>query len=486
MRLAYFSPLSPQRSGIADYSEELLPHLAAQGAQIDLFVDGFEPTNAELRARFPVFDYRAAPRQLRRLDDYEAVVYHMGNDERYHAGIYEAARARSGVVVLHDFALQTFFLGLARARGDMSVYLDELEACHGRDARDEAAEALARGAAPSFYAQPVAFPLNCSLARNAEGIIVHSEWSRARLAVVAPATPVAVVKHHVVAAPRKESRAGALIDDALMEDAEASIEERNAGGRESGIEFSSSRRVGSGSSRGIEIASFGHVTAEKGIGRVLGALAALRRDYEFHFTLVGQPDGFDVRELIRAHGLTDRVEVTGYIALAEFKARLAACDIAINLRERTVGETSGSVCRALAAGAPVVVSNVGWFAELPDDCVIKIDAGDTGDAQLRAYLARLITDEGLRQRIGANARRYARTEHAIERSAAGYLAFLRRIIAERPRRRFVRRVADELAACGVREDDEGLLGGVAAEVARLAPARIFEDAEGSVGEFKDM
>ena len=50
MRLAYFSPFSPQRSGIADYSEELLPHLAAQGAQCDLFVDGFEPTNAEMRA----------------------------------------------------------------------------------------------------------------------------------------------------------------------------------------------------------------------------------------------------------------------------------------------------------------------------------------------------------------------------------------------------------------------------------------------------
>ena len=29
MKLAYFSPLGPQRSGISDYSEELLPYLAA-------------------------------------------------------------------------------------------------------------------------------------------------------------------------------------------------------------------------------------------------------------------------------------------------------------------------------------------------------------------------------------------------------------------------------------------------------------------------
>jgi glycosyltransferase involved in cell wall biosynthesis len=457
MRLAYFSPLSPQRSGIADYSEELLPHLAAAGAEIDLFVDGFEPESAEMRARFRIFDYRAEPRQLKRLGDYEAVVYHMGNDYRYHAGIYEAARAHPGVVVLHDFALQTFFLGLARARDDVSVYLEELEACHGRGARAEAAEALERGAAPRFYAQPVAFPLNCRLARDAEGIIVHSEWSRARLAAVAPATPVAVVKHHVVFEPQKEMSACETREDS---GAGGLSEEKGADG--------SRWRV-------VEIASFGHVTAEKGVGRVLGALASLRRDCEFRFTLVGQPEGFDAREVIREHDLADRVEVTGYVALAEFKARLAACDIAINLRERTVGETSGSVCRALAAGAAVIVSNVGWFAELPDDCVIKIDEGDAGDEQLRVYLARLIADEGLRRRLGANARRYALAEHAIERSAAGYLAFLRRVVARRARRRFVGGVTDELAACGVREEDETLLRGVATEVARLAPARIFEE-----------
>ncbi len=55
MRLAYFSPLNPQPSGISDYSEELLPYLAAQ-AEITLFVDGFEPTNRAIRDRFTYHD----------------------------------------------------------------------------------------------------------------------------------------------------------------------------------------------------------------------------------------------------------------------------------------------------------------------------------------------------------------------------------------------------------------------------------------------
>ena len=60
LKLAYFSPLNPQRSGISDYSEELLPHLA-RGAKIDLFVDGFRPTSVEVRERFQWLDYRAHP-----------------------------------------------------------------------------------------------------------------------------------------------------------------------------------------------------------------------------------------------------------------------------------------------------------------------------------------------------------------------------------------------------------------------------------------
>src|SRR6267143_5475152 len=149
MKLAYFSPLGPQRSGISDYSEELLPHLAA-AAEITLFVDGFHPVNRELTARFEVCDYRRQRSSLRRLEQFDAVVYHMGNDHRYHAGILDAMQQRSGVVVFHDFALQDFFLGLARERDDLRIYIDEVAACHDDAVRREATETLARGGTPAI------------------------------------------------------------------------------------------------------------------------------------------------------------------------------------------------------------------------------------------------------------------------------------------------------------------------------------------------
>src|SRR6185503_9285313 len=189
MHLAYFSPLGPQRSGISDYSEELLPHLS-EAADITLFVDGFQPTNRDLVSRFPVLDYRRQRSHLRQLDRFDAVVYHMGNDHRYHTGIYEAMKQRSGIVVFHDFALQEFFLGLARERNDLKLYLDEVEYCHGKQMRNEAAESLDRGALPAILNSPIDFPLNHRLAKSAEGIIVHSEWSRSRFGVITPNIPL--------------------------------------------------------------------------------------------------------------------------------------------------------------------------------------------------------------------------------------------------------------------------------------------------------
>ena len=439
MKIAYFSPLNPQPSGISDYSEELLPYLAAY-AEITLFVDGFEPSNPEIRAQFTHCDYRRNPGVLQTLGDYDAVVYHMGNDHRYHAGIFEVAREHAGIVVFHDFALQDFFLGLAQARGRIEVYLEEVAACHGYEATREAAEALERGSTPPLLARPTDFPLNCRLARDAEGIIVHSEWGCARFARVAPSIPVAHINMPIKPLPASRS----------------AREAREANGTPAGA---------------VQIANFGLITPGKGIEKALRALSLLKADHNFHYTLVGEPNSFfDVRALVREHGMDDRVTITGHVRLDEFERRITATDIALNLRERTVGETSASLCRLMAAGVPAIVFNVGAFSELPGDAVVKIDQDENAEALLQAYLRRLIEDSSLRERIGQNARRHILSEHNIEKSAAKYLAFIREVIALRPRKQFLRNVADEMSLLGVRANDEALLRGVARDVAVLVPA----------------
>src|SRR6266545_6624429 len=439
MKLAYFSPLNPQPSGISDYSEELLPYLATE-ADITLFVDGFEPSSPQIRSRFTYHDYRRHPSVLQTLHDYDAAIYHIGNDHRYHAGILEATREHPGIIVFHDFALQDFFLGLAQARGNVEVYLEEVAACHGYDATREAAEALERGTTPPLLARPTDFPLNCRLARDAEGIIVHSEWGRTRFARVAPSVPVAHINMPIKPPP-------------VSSEAKPGPEERGA------------------ASDVVQIANFGLITPGKGIEKALRALSSLKADHNFHYTLVGEPNSFfDVRALVREYGMEGRVTITGHVRLDEFEQSMAATDIALNLRERTVGETSASLCRIMAAGVPAIIFNVGAFSELPNDVVVKIDHDEYADALLEAYLRRLIEDASLREQIGRNARQYILARHDMQQGAASYLSFIREVIALRPRKQFLRNIADEMFLLGVRTNDEKLLREVATEVAVLVPA----------------
>jgi 2-polyprenyl-3-methyl-5-hydroxy-6-metoxy-1,4-benzoquinol methylase len=176
-----------------------------------------------------------------------------------------------------------------------------------------------------------------------------------------------------------------------------------------------------------------------------------------------------VRRLIRDHKLTDLVDVTGHVSLEEFKQHMRETDIALNLRERTVGETSGCLCRLMGLGVCSVVADVGWYGELPADSVVKVPLDSRTDSLLTAYLERLIEDEPLRTRIGRNARRYAQTHHAVERSAMAYLEFIDRVIARRAKRAVVAGIADDLVRLGAVASDEALLQSVAREVSILLP-----------------
>ncbi len=74
-----------------------------------------------------------------------------------------------------------------------------------------------------------------------------------------------------------------------------------------------------------------------------------------------------------------------------------------------MGETSGTAIRALALGKPLVVSDVGWFAELPDDVALKVPVDDDEVDTLVAALDLLASRPDVRAAMGAAALELART-----------------------------------------------------------------------------
>src|SRR5207247_3555789 len=115
---------------------------------------------------------------------------------------------------------------------------------------------------------------------------------------------------------------------------------------------------------------------------------------------------FPIQPLIRSLELSAHVRLLGFTELEDFTGYLSACDIVLNLRYPTVGESSGSLLRALGLGRAVLVSDVGSFREFPDDVCLKVPVGPGEEEIIFEYLNLLTSRPDVAQAMGRQARCY--------------------------------------------------------------------------------
>jgi glycosyltransferase involved in cell wall biosynthesis len=368
VKVAYYSPFPPERSGIADYSALLVP---------------------ELRKRLDVHVVKRGRTRPPRGTDVS--LYHVGNNPDGHDWIVDALRRRRGVVALHDFVLHHLIGGMTIGRGDTDGYLDAMQREGGVVGR-MLGHAVVDGLIPPLWEDRAhEFPLAGTILDQADGLIVHSHYVEQRARESGYPGPIWRIPHP--AAPPVE------IPDANLP-------------------------VG----RGPIIGCLGNVNPAKRIPQVLEAFARLRRTHpQALIVLAGSPSpGFDLERALDAAGLTEGedVLVRGWVPENELWSVLAASDVCVNLRWPTMGETSGAAVRALALGKALVVSDVGWFSELPDDVVVKVPVDRFEVDVLAATLERLADDDALREHLGHTAREHVAKEHSLERAANLYAAAL--------------------------------------------------------------
>ena len=315
-------------------------------------------------------------------------LYHVGNNPDAHGWIVEALRKRPGVVVLHDFVLHHLVAGLTIGRRDGHGYLDAMEREGGVVGRLLGHGVLDKRIPPLWESRPEDYHLAGEVLDLATGLIVHSHYVEDRARAAGYEGPVWRIPHpaweHAPVAP-------AQLEGAPL------------------------------------IGSFGNVNASKRIPQLLEAFARLRRDRpDARLLLVGAVSpGFDLDRRLQRLGLSgEGIVREAYVEEERLWALMAACDVCVNLRSPTMGETSGSVIRQLSLGKPVVVSDVGWFAELPDDVALKVPVGDGETETLYAALELLARDEGARAAMSAAGLELVRREHDLARAADLYAAAL--------------------------------------------------------------
>ena len=178
MKVAYFSPMPPEQTGIADYSALLLP---------------------ALRERIDVTVVRRGARKPPRGAD--VALYHVGNNPDAHAWIVDALRRAPGVVVLHDFVLHHLVAGMTVGRRDGHGYLDLMEREHGVVGRLLGHGVLDKRIPPLWESRPEDFPLATFVLEHATGLIVHSRYVRDRARAAGFDGPISVVPHPAWPAP---------------------------------------------------------------------------------------------------------------------------------------------------------------------------------------------------------------------------------------------------------------------------------------------
>jgi len=396
MRLAYFSPLPPQRSGIADYSAELVPCLA-EHLELELFVDEGVRVDPEIRDRFPVHGERAFPGLWER-GRFDAVLYHLGNNPDFHSRIWRTLTAYPGILVLHEAMVHHLVRGMTLSKGDLEGYVEEMRYAYGRTGQGLARRSLDTGIPLDVWSYPLfERAVDASLA-----VITHNEFTRQRVLASRPLARTSVIPHHVslgeLGTMDRESARAAL---KLPPDA-------------------------------FVLASYGFITPAKRLEVTLRAFARLRKERpDALYLLVGEVSPhYDLAGILTPE-LSGGVVLVGHTELDDFLRYMVAADVAVNLRYPTAGETSGTLIRLLGLGKPVIVSNLGAFSEIPDGACAKVDLDESEEDLLFSYLQALAADEGLRRAMEENARNHV-APHTPAASARAYAEVVRSVVEERP------------------------------------------------------
>lgn len=415
--MAVVTPWPPDASGVARHAQRLVPKLAAhydisivpetQGAARGAAVDGWKTV--------------AATEILSGARTFDRIVYNIGNNDDFHLEARRLCAQVPGVFVAHDLDLR----GLMGARSQAAAEFTEMRSY------------LERGF--TAVGDPSA-PAGLSVFARGLGVIVHSR------------TALDLVTRYVTRA----SGRGPLAFRAplvLLRDVDSPSEAAKA---QLGIDPSA-----------VVIATFGVIAAHKGIETVIAAYRELGKPVGTVLAVVGGGGSPEYLDDLAAHAEGLPVTFTGHVADDVYDLWVSACDVAVQLRPTTMGETSGAAIEALAHGCAVVVEGSGSMSELADHGAIVVPS-PLVSSDLAAVLTNLVTDSSLRHAHASRGKEAIRARHLPAEVAAEYVGAIEAAYRENWIPRPGPELSDDSLACIAANLDSGRSPGISIDVSRLS------------------
>ena len=443
MKIAWLSPFRKYGSGIGQFSAAACEGLVRGGHEVIVFASDLGPADEPCRSNLPIVRLPDSDHEtvLRSLDDFDLVAYNMGDHPLYHRRIYDLFRKHRSIVILHDLVMRNFFEGyfLRPDASRLPELLEMMEYCHGPQAVDWMRD-LVTERVEALWTDPrlLEYHMAKAAVSHAHGVVVHSEYTRARVAEFA-GSPVA---HIHFPAPD-------LAEEALQWGPPPAAE-----------------------GRPVRLLTLGYVTPNKLVDLVIeciGASPTLRT--RVAYTVVGAIWDLAYRdrlyELVERLGLGDVVRFAGPVSGESLREHIREADLIVNLRNPHQGESSWSLIEVLFAAKPTVVWNHGSYAEAPDWAVRKVASRE----ELSTSLEELCREPGHRKYLGDQARRYAVETFDTEAYGRELVAFAKSIRHERIILDLADRVGHRVGEMGVDPAMPTMLDRVSSEIALIAEHR---------------
>lgn len=332
--LLYVSPFWPMRSGISEYSEALIRGLK-EYFELTLLLDHYTPEKGEIKENYKYIQYNAG----KRYPEYDYIIYNFGNNPEFHSYMYEMLKDNPGYVILHDFVLYYLTVGYYAERGTLLQKIYELEGLEGILKVKDSLAGFHENNLLAHKHLAAELPLNEEVIRWAKGIIVHSQYSRNMI----------------------HARDGKK--DVLVIQLVQTFEQRESIGYKQLYHMREEFHIPEDA---YILGSVGLIASSKQNELVCKAVNLYNQKHtdKIYYVMVGNGNYVD-------DYLGDYIKKTGFLDNDAFYQAANDCDAIMNLRYPYNGEASATLIQCMDMKKICVVTDIGWFSELPNDCVVK-------------------------------------------------------------------------------------------------------------------
>jgi glycosyltransferase involved in cell wall biosynthesis len=382
MDILWYSPIDIESTEIARYSSQVLPFVAGL-ANIVAVQDGDPAVDQDptwwREIRASLTRQGDAPRGQAPIP-----VYHIGNNPT-HLPIHGLSAQEPGIIVLHDISLVDLAKCLAMYHGDPELWQGMMHRQYGDIGRD-----IARHSESSddhYQRMLTKYPLFLPFVEKSLGVVVHSSYAREILMAQLPEGLPVVQLNLPYPCPTNLPKRNYATDE-------------------------------------IRFVFCGHVGPNRRLAEFFEAWGQLRNPKRIRLDIFGKVRNTNQLERIAVkHGVASLLNFRGYVEDEILDQALREAHFALNLRWPTMGETSASQLRYWSLGLPTLVTDIGWYGDLPEEVVCKVSAEDEVRS-IQEILEGILESPASYEQRGVAGWKYLRENHGLQDYAAGLVEFV--------------------------------------------------------------